>query len=236
MFTLSNAGVSGRQAKSLGISLAFHGLLLGWLLHNPVPTFLASSSVAAGEHGSVLTQLYWPNHPLEGSANTGAPSIVFSHQQSIARERLDWKRLEWNKSHKLSKPRTPAASPTDEAEVQASTSSQSNPAPPAGLPYGTSPGGLASGDEIRPALPVSASDPVVDGDDLAGRGEGSVVVEITIDDKGNIVQKVVLQSLGPVLDSKVLAALESWHFSPATRNGVAIPSKQDVYYHFKPTG
>jgi len=93
-----------------------------------------------------------------------------------------------------------------------------------------------SGDEIRPALPVSATDPVVDGADLAGHAEGSVVVEITIDDKGNIVQKVVLQSLGPAVDSKVLAALESWHFSPATRNGVAIPSKQDVYYHFKPTG
>ncbi len=93
-----------------------------------------------------------------------------------------------------------------------------------------------SGDEIRPALPVSATDPVVDRADLAGHGEGSVVVEITIDDKGNIVQKVVLQSLGPAIDQKVLAALESWHFSPATRNGVAIPSKQDVYYHFKPTG
>ena len=70
--------------------------------------------------------------------------------------------------------------------------------------------------------------------DLAGHGEGSVVVEITIDDKGNIVQKTILQSLGPLVDAKVLAALENWHFSPATRNGVAIPSKQDVYYHFKP--
>jgi hypothetical protein len=44
----------------------------------------------------------------------------------------------------------------------------------------------------------------------------------------------VVQSLRPAIDAKVLAALESWHFLPATRDGVAIPSKQDVYYHFKP--
>ena len=41
-------------------------------------------------------------------------------------------------------------------------------------------------------------------------------------------------SLGPALDGKVLAALENWHFHPATRDGVPIPSKQDVVYHFKP--
>jgi hypothetical protein len=26
--------------------------------------------------------------------------------------------------------------------------------------------------------------------------------------------------------------LENWRFRPATRDGVAIPSKQDVYFHF----
>jgi TonB family protein len=58
------------------------------------------------------------------------------------------------------------------------------------------------------------------------------VVEITIDETGNIVQKVVLHSLGPAVDGRLLAALEKWHFAPASKNGVPIPSKQDVYYHF----
>jgi len=44
----------------------------------------------------------------------------------------------------------------------------------------------------------------------------------------------VVQSLGPAIDGKVLAALENWHFHPATRDGVPIASKQDVVYHFKP--
>jgi hypothetical protein len=43
-----------------------------------------------------------------------------------------------------------------------------------------------------------------------------------------------VQSLGPAIDEKVLAALENWHFHPATRDGVPTPSKQDVVYHFKP--
>jgi hypothetical protein len=46
------------------------------------------------------------------------------------------------------------------------------------------------------------------------------------------VQKIVIQSLGPAVDQKVLAALENWRFTPASKNGVPIPSKQDVYYHF----
>jgi TonB family protein len=109
-----------------------------------------------------------------------------------------------------------------------------NPSPPAGTPYGSQ--GSAFGDEVRPALPINAYEPVVDPNELPGHVEGSIVVEITIDDRGNIVQKTVLQSLGAAIDNKVLAALENWHFRPATRNGVAIPSKQDVYYHFKPQG
>jgi hypothetical protein len=34
----------------------------------------------------------------------------------------------------------------------------------------------------------------------------------------------------------VLEALENWRFRPATRNGIAIPSKQDVFYHFPRLG
>jgi hypothetical protein len=42
--------------------------------------------------------------------------------------------------------------------------------------------------------------------------------------------------MGPKLDEKFLAALENWHFQPATRNGVAIASKQDAIFHFRARG
>jgi TonB family protein len=120
-------------------------------------------------------------------------------------------------------------------EDSAAASSSTSAAPPPGTPFGSLADGPTSGDEIRPALPVSIADPVVPATDLPAT-EGNEVVEITIDATGAIVQKVVLQSLGAAIDSRVLAALESWHFSPATRNGVAVPSKQDVYYHFRARG
>jgi TonB family protein len=60
-----------------------------------------------------------------------------------------------------------------------------------------------------------------------------VVVEVTIDEQGNIVDKAVIRGINPVLDSKSLAALANWQFHPATKNGVPIPSKHDVYFHFR---
>jgi TonB family protein len=91
------------------------------------------------------------------------------------------------------------------------------------------------GEEIRPALPITTSDPVVYPWERPD-AEGNVVVEITIDERGEIVRKTVLESVNPDLNNKVLAALENWHFHPATRNGVAIPSKQDAIFHFKARG
>ncbi len=40
---------------------------------------------------------------------------------------------------------------------------------------------------------------------------------VTIDDKGNIVQKVVVQSLNPAIDGKVLEALENWRLFESLR-------------------
>ena len=104
--------------------------------------------------------------------------------------------------------------------------------PPAGSPYGSLSEGPSIGYEIRPALPVYAFDPVLGPGDLGY--EGDEVVEITIDETGNVIHTTVLQSLGRAVDAKVLAVLQSWRFHPATRDGLAIASRQDVHYHFKP--
>jgi TonB family protein len=119
--------------------------------------------------------------------------------------------------------------PPAKLEVGNETASARPGGPAAGSLYGSLSYGTFAGPEIRPALPVVSPDPVF-GSNAAGI-EGDVIVEITIDETGTIVQKVVVQSLGPSIDERVLAALEKWHFTPASKNGVPIPSKQDVYYH-----
>jgi TonB family protein len=225
MFSPLNTSPSRGKIRALSGSLAAHGILLAWLLHAPSPKVLVPSSVAFGENASSVTHLYWPAQSLADGVSSADNSARV--QRRAARRRLTWQRRHAAKvTARVTPPALPAA---DEASAAPSSA---NPASPAGTPYGSLADGPASGDELRPALPVATTDPVVPPADLPVTA-GNEVVEITIDASGTIVQKVVLQSLGPAIDSRVLAALENWHFTPATRNGVAIPSKQDVYYHFR---
>ncbi len=109
-------------------------------------------------------------------------------------------------------------------------------APRAGTPFGTLLQGPVAGHEVRPALPVVFPDPVVARSELPEGAEGTVIVEITIDDKGNVVDMKVLKPSGLGVDDRVLAALRNWRFRPATLDGVAIASQQDVYFHFPTKG
>ena len=90
----------------------------------------------------------------------------------------------------------------------------------------------AVGAEVRPALPEVFPDPDVDRTSLPPSVQGDVIVEITIDERGNVVEERLLTGVDPGVDEKVIAALRNWHFRPATNDGVPIPSKQDVHFHF----
>jgi TonB family protein len=90
----------------------------------------------------------------------------------------------------------------------------------------------AVGAEVRPALPDVFPDPDVDRSSLPPSLQGDVIVEITIDEHGNVVEERLLTGVDPGVDEKVIAALKNWHFRPATNDGVPIPSKQDVHFHF----
>jgi TonB family protein len=217
-----------RRRVSLTSSLALHGIFLLWILRAPTPRIVAPSSVIAGDHGSLVAHLYWPNAPSDAESDTAAASPDASHQQRNTRTPLIWRKA----SKSTTKPTRPTPLSKTGDDSRTNAEGAAGPARAVGSPYGSVLEGSRTGDEIRPALPVVSLDPVVDPADLSGR-EGDVVVEITIDAQGNITQKVVIQSLGSIVDQKVLAALENWRFRPATQNGVAIPSKQDVYYHFK---
>jgi TonB family protein len=210
MFTPLYPAIPKRQATWLSVSLALHFVFLGWLLHSPAPIFVAPSSVVRGKSGDAVTRIYF-----------GGSSGV---SEENPKPQLAWRRPQKNaNAHRLEPP--PA-----KLELGNETASVRPGGPAAGSPYGSLSYGTFTGPEIRPALPIVSPDPVF-GSDSAGI-EGDVIVEVTIDEQGTIVQKVVLHSLGPDVDGRVLAALEKWQFTPASKNGVPIPSKQDVYYHF----
>jgi TonB family protein len=234
MFTQLNSGTSKNQRNALVGSLVLHGLLFGWLLHAPEPQLLNPTSVVLGQNGKVLTQLYWPSQsPDDSSTNSSDRAREIYRRQRLGHEKLTWKRT--SAPAKFPQPSAPLPPSGVEDKAKTATLSRSGHGAPAGLPYGTLPGGPVYGDEIRPALPVATADPVAYPWELPA-SEGRVVVEITIDERGEIVRKTVLESMGSKLDEKVLAALENWHFHPATHNGVAIASKQDAIFHFRARG
>ena len=234
MFAQLGSGSSKNRQRILAGSLISHGLLFAWLLHTPEPRLLMPVSVAIGRNGNVVTRLYWPTQSPDDSTTSSSESAtqVYRHQR-LGHEKLIWKRTA--AQAKLPQPRTPLSPSVAEDNSKTPTLSNLGHGATAGLPYGTLPGGPVYGDEIRPALPITTVDPVVYPWELPP-AEGNVVVEITIDERGEIVRKTVLQSMGPKLDEKFLAALDNWHFLPATHNGVAIASKQDAIFHFHARG
>jgi TonB family protein len=220
-----------RRLRPQHVSVLLHGALLLWLLHSPPPIFIKPSSVTRGIAGGSVTQLYWTNqYSANGEANTGNKSAAYSRRQMAARTPLSW-----NKRPRLASASDAYVAPQEVGkDTRTTASDRPSQAPPLGSPYGSLSAGFGEGSEVRPALPLYAFDPLITAADVAGGVEGDEVVEITIGEAGNVVGMHVLQSLGPAVDEKVLAVLQNWRFRPATRDGVAIPSKQDVHYHYKP--
>jgi TonB family protein len=91
--------------------------------------------------------------------------------------------------------------------------------------------GAPSGQQAMPALPIVFPDPDIHPSQLNGLA-GDVIIEVTIDEKGNVTNTRVLQSLDGEIDEKVIATLKNWRFKPASVDGIAISSRQDVHFHF----
>lgn len=225
---------SATQRGFLTISLLLHGVLFALLLHNPEARLLQLNSVALGRGGRVLTRVYFPSRKPDDSPTNSSDSATATYRhQHLGHKKLSWKPT--TAVAKLSAPPTLFAPSTAEDSAKTATLSKLGHGSSAGPLYGTVPGGPIYGDEIRPALPVETSDPVVYPWQWPD-SEGKVVIEITIDERGAITHETVLQSMGSEIDDKCLAALEKWRFQPATKNGVPIASKQDAIFPFKPRG
>jgi len=211
MFAQFKFGLPRRQVALLCSSLVAHFLFLGWILHSPPPIFIAPQEITKGDGGASLSRIYFGGQ--SGVPQAHPASNPFARQANI-RPLHQLPPL----SAKMQKGNATAASLAPEAAA-------------AGSPFGSLSYGSLSPFEVRPALPTVSFDPIIR-PELLNAMVGDVIIEITIDSVGNITDMKVLHSFNPAVDQMVLSALEKWHFLPATRNGVPIPSKQDVHYHF----
>ncbi|HEY7171238.1 MAG TPA: energy transducer TonB [Vicinamibacterales bacterium] len=67
---------------------------------------------------------------------------------------------------------------------------------------------------------------------LRTRKDGIVIVEATIDERGNVIAAHVLRP-APLLDEAALAAVRQWKFTPAMLNGEPVPVVMTVTVNFQ---
>jgi protein TonB len=97
-------------------------------------------------------------------------------------------------------------------------------------PSGGDPSGEA---DVTVALANFFPDPKPDLSALPHGTRGDVVLEIVIDEEGKVVDAQVDQGLGHGVDEAVMAVVQTWTFYPATRADKAVPSKQQLLFHFE---
>ena len=220
-----------RGRRILAGSLVLHAVLLIWLLYPSEPMLLNPVFYRIGRNGTSTSHLYWTTPATDKSKFSSAPTAT----ENYRRQRLGQNKIAFTPSPppaKLQPRRLTPAKEQDNSPTQ--TLAKRGNGAPAGTPSGSLNGVIAYGPDIRPALPVTTSDPVVYPWQLP-KSEGRVVIEITINERGEITNKIVLESLGPDIDNKCLAALDGWRFRPATKFGAPIRSKQDAVFPFHST-
>jgi TonB family protein len=208
-FRMCHEPVRKRWTSAFSISVAVHLGVLLFLCWPSAPSFVRSNLLAQGEGGKSAPEsiaLYLPQDVAVATQAAPKLSLPVVHQQQSKKSRVQ-------KRHNILDQEKP-----DSTEI--------------GSQLGSSADGPAWGDEVKPALPVSFSDPHIPRADVPTGLQGDVIVEITIDAEGNVAETKLLQGVGYGIDEKVIAAARAWHFHPATRNGVAILSKQDYRFHF----
>jgi len=205
-----------RWNSSLAVSLGVHCVVLVIWLWPEAPIFVRPNSVARGEWGKETTiylgQLERPRTkpviPLEQAlAYVPAPKQIVPQRHTAK-----------------SKPRN---------EKKLRTADEPKEVAKAGTPFGSSLNGPDEGADVRPALPTVFPEPPVNRWEIPDGVRGDVIVEVTIDKQGNVIETRLLQGIGhSAIEEKVVATVRNWRFRPATRDGAPIPSKQDVYFHY----
>ena len=116
---------------------------------------------------------------------------------------------------------TAISAPLPAPETNAGAGERS-PAPPA------PPGAPVTGGSVEPAVLVSKVDPAYPDAAVRARVEGSVVLEIGIDEKGNVTDVQVTRGLPFGLSEAAAQAVRQWKYRPARGSDGAISSRKTV--------
>jgi periplasmic protein TonB len=201
---------------ALLLSLFAHCAVLLLLAHRSGPVFIMPTDVALGTPGSTGTITYLA--PVGGEKEVAVP------------EKPKLKLLAAS-SKRPTAPKPPTL-PVHEPENPTSGATLDQTARGGSLYGARVPGAPLTGHEVIPALPQVFPDPAVSRADLPPGVQGDVVVEVTIDEQGNVVELKLIRGIGYGIEDRVLATLRQWRFRPASKDGVTIASQHIVTFHY----
>jgi TonB family protein len=199
--------------RAVGVSVTAHLALLAVIaFHNSRGIDLSSTSLAHGDDAHTYKLVYLPP---TANAETTAEKANLIFPSSVP------------KPLPQPRPTKPAPEPQQLADAEAGEHNAHT-----GSPLGTLIDGPITGHEVHVAYPIVYPDPPVERSALPRDLTGDVVIEVTIDSQGNVVETKIVQSIGHGIDEKIEATLRRWHYQPATLDGTPVASRHDVHFHF----
>lgn len=63
--------------------------------------------------------------------------------------------------------------------------------------------------------------------------KGDVILEIVIDEKGEIANVQLASGLNPSINNTIIETVRRWKYSPASRDGQPIASEQELHFHYE---
>jgi TonB family protein len=200
----------GLSPVAVFVTVFVHCLAILFLTFRPEPQLLQPSGALRGDGGNV-------SHFVLVAPGS---SVIDS---AISKATVPAHALE---THKRKKP--------DHASLEPKPAVAEDDLKPGmpGFVLGSLANGLPSDHDIRVALPIIAPDPPIIRNKLPDWLRGDVVIEVTIDEQGNVVKTKVLKTVGYGIEEIVTATVRQWRFTPAKIDGISVASRQDVYFHF----
>jgi len=203
-----------RRHRTIACSVAFHlGALGAIIFHRPAVVKLEPLWLAYGDGSHSYRVTYFPPGPDDPSQEE---KLVLPRNPSTSQQSARTSKIKPAAKH-------------DPAPLEADVSDHNAKA---GSPLGTLIEGPIAGHEVHVAYPVVFPDPPVARSQLPAGLAGDVVIEVTIDSSGNVVETHILEAIGHGVDEKIEATLRQWRYQPATLDGIPVASKHDVHFHF----
>jgi TonB family protein len=197
------------------VSVTAHlALLAAIVFHNPKVIDLSPAWLGYGDSAHTYRVTYFP--PPSANDAPDAAKLMFPTRARQPRQR----------------PQSQQPKPAPKPEPVLANAEAGDHNSRAGSPLGRMIDGPIIGHEVHVAYPVVYPDPPVNRAELSRDLVGDVVIEVTIDSAGNVVETRIVQAIGHGIDEKIEATLRRWHYQPATLDGTPVASHHDVHFHF----